>query len=65
MTNVRMFTYVLWALSIMTLVMGGILRLTAIPIATLGPRSLVCLSVVLQLHATMLLLLEIAQRSRG
>ncbi len=54
----KTFSYVLWALSVVVLVIGGISRLTITPIAGVEARAFLGLATMLQLYAITLLLLE-------
>lgn len=54
----KTFSYVLWALSVVVLVIGGISRLTITPIAGVEARAFLGLAMMLQLYAITLLLLE-------
>jgi len=64
MKNLRTFTYILWALSVVVLVIGGISRVTLVPVFGITARAFLGLSAVLQLYAMTLLLLEIAQKGQ-
>lgn len=64
MTNLRTLSYILWAVSIAVLVIGGISRLTVTPIAGIEARAFLGLSVVVQLYAMTLLVLELIQQGR-
>jgi len=59
----RTVSYILWALSVVALVIGGISRLT-VPIAGLTARSFLGLAVLLQLYVMTLLLMELIQQGR-
>ncbi|MBI3989056.1 MAG: hypothetical protein HY347_05510 [candidate division NC10 bacterium] len=65
MKHLRTLSYILWALSVVVLVIGGISRVTMIPIYGITARAFLGLSAVLQLYAMTLLLLEIVQKERG
>jgi hypothetical protein len=56
--NIRMLTYIVWAVSVALLLIGGISRLTLAPIAGIEARAFFGLSVILQLYAMTLLLME-------
>jgi len=64
MKNLRTFSYILWALSVVVLVIGGISRVTLVPVFGITARAFLGLSAVLQLYAMTLLLLEIAQKGQ-
>lgn len=64
MKTVRTFGYILWALSVLVLVIGGISRLTFTPIVGIEARAFFGLAVILQLYAMTLLLLELLQQGR-
>ena len=64
MKNLRTFSYILWALSVVVLVIGGISRLTFTPIAGIEARAMLGLAAVIQLYAVTLLLLELVQQGR-
>ncbi len=55
----KTFSYVLWALSVVVLVIGGISRLTLTPVLGVGARGFLGLSALLQLYVMTLLLLEL------
>lgn len=58
----KTFSYVLWALSVVVLVIGGISRLTFTPIAEVEARAFLGLAMMLQLYAITLLLLELVSQ---
>ena len=64
MKNLRTFSYILWALSVVVLVIGCISRVTLIPVFGITARAFLGLSAVLQLYAITLLLLEIVQKGQ-
>jgi len=64
MKNLRTFSYILWALSVVVLVIGGISRVTLVPVFGITARAFLGLSAVLQLYAMTLLILEIAQKGQ-
>ena len=60
----KTFSYVLWALSVVILVIGGISRLTFTPVFGVEARGFLGLSVMLQLYSMTLLLLELVGQQR-
>lgn len=64
MNNQRTISYILWALSVIFLVIGGISRLTLTPIIGIEARAFFGLSVLLQLYAMTLLLMQVVQQGR-
>ncbi len=58
----KTFSYVLWALSVVVLVIGGISRLTLTPVLGVGARGFLGLSALLQLYVMTLLLLELVSQ---
>ena len=64
METLRTTSYILWALSVVALVIGGILRLTSASIAGVGPRTFLGLGAMLQLYVMTLLLLELVRGGR-
>ncbi len=65
MKNLRTFSYILWGLSVVILVIGGISRLTVTPVVGLDSRVFWGGAVILQLYTITLLLIEIAEKGRG
>lgn len=64
MQTLRTITYILWALSIVVVVIGGVTRLTDTAIAGVGPRTFLGLAAMLQLYVMTLLLLELVRGGR-
>lgn len=62
MKTLRTVSYILWALSVVVLLIGGISRVTLIPVFGITARAFLGLSAVLQLYAMTLLLVEIAEK---
>ena len=54
--------YILWALSVVILVIGGISRLTMIPVFVVEARAFLGLAAILQLYVMTLLLLELVSQ---
>lgn len=64
MERLRTGGYILWALSVVVLVIGGISRLTLTSIAGIEARAFLGLAVTLQLYAITCLLLELVQQGK-
>ncbi|MFN3476314.1 MAG: hypothetical protein ACK4Z6_01990 [Candidatus Methylomirabilales bacterium] len=64
MKTLRTLSYLLFALSVVVLLIGGISRVTLIPVFGITARAFLGLSAVLQLYAMTLLLLEIVQKGQ-
>lgn len=64
MEGLRIGGYILWALSVLVLVIGGISRLTLTPIYGVEARAFLGLSVALQLYAITCLLLDFIQQGK-
>ena len=60
----RIVSYILWALSVVALVIGGISRLAMAPIAGLTARTFLGLAILLQLYVMTLFLIELVQQGR-
>lgn len=60
----RTTSSILWVLSVVGLVIGGISRLTMAPIAGLTARAFLGLAIVLQLYVITLFLRELVQQGR-
>ena len=58
----RTFAYVLWALSVVVLAIGGISRLTLTPFFGVEARAFLGLAAILQLYVMSLLLLELVSQ---
>jgi hypothetical protein len=58
----KTFSYVIWALSVVILAIGGFSRLTLTPFAGLEARAFLGLAMMLQLYAITLLLLELVSQ---
>lgn len=58
----KAFSYVLWALAVVILAIGGYSRLTLTPFAGLEARAFLGLAMMLQLYAITLLLLELVSQ---
>ncbi len=58
----KTFSYVIWALSVVILVIGGISRLTFTPVFGVEARGFLGLSAILQLYVMTLLLLELVSQ---
>ncbi|MFQ5946008.1 MAG: hypothetical protein ACE5NC_07125 [Anaerolineae bacterium] len=64
MTTFRTISYILWAVSVVVLVMGGISRLTLTPFGGIEARALLGFAIALQLYAMTLLFLEFVRQGR-
>lgn len=64
MTTLRTLSYILWAVSIVILVMGGVSHLILTPLVGIEARAFLGFSIVLQLYAMPLLFLEFVQQVR-
>lgn len=62
--TLRTFSYILWAVSVVVLVIGGISRLTLTPFGGIEARAFLGFSITVQLYAMTLLLLEFIQQGR-
>lgn len=64
MQNLRRISYVLWAVSVVLLVVGGISRVTLAPVGGITARGFLGLAILLQLYTMSLLLLELVRHDR-
>jgi hypothetical protein len=62
MKCLRPFSYILWALSVVILAIGGYSRLTLTPFAGLEARAFLGLAMIMQLYAITLLVVELVSQ---
>lgn len=64
MKSPRSISCILWALSVLALVIGGISRVGMVPIAGITARAFLGLAILFQLYAMSLLIMELVQQGR-